>query len=627
MVKVIIAIFLMLKTTASLAQHPNERCIFRNIPVLQGACAPVSDDDSGDQSLLTPDPPPNVQPRERIRCEIELTSTPPFVVAEIRDEELINDNNQTRRREWNNSRAGIRLANSRSNRQAMANDADRIRAIGSRSNYRRLSNGSIIVPVNPEDYDRLLYPTRRDEVVAIRVLSTPENQREEYLRRLSLQTDSARSVPERIQDSDFAENGEEGYVLVNSCIRTGSTVETFCSAMEAVSPRTMSSSERARAQRVLQNDGNRTRSQVNDRMEDEFSGQALITRSDTVIYTNQGLRELTGGQALRVGTQGDQYEKNVCRNLTTGTTTEYYVLEVIDPRTSEVQSVLSYLPQCLGLTDITPMNLSQVDELQGLLDILSDDRRAPSSLNELYTLNDLGLVQMNCDPVIRPTSTAPQGSVGQLFCRGAYGSYHYVSSEANLRNSDVRGLGSANSNGDIERFNLNTNGSANAYNLNSELERDRFLEPRAACAFTNFLSVYSDYRENCGNCVPPVQWGDMFDPVGEHRTHDRKTCVDLRPVRTDGQMLGLMQRGGALEVEQTMNIISMLVENGATEVRFDGSPSSVRRRVQRRLINSYGRSNDNVDYHTGGHADHIHVCFEAELPNGRENSTVTGSCR
>lgn len=142
---------------------------------------------------------------------------------------------------------------------------------------------------------------------------------------------------------------------------------------------------------------------------------------------------------------------------------------------------------------------------------------------------------------------------------------------------------------------------------------DAFAAPESACAFMRVLEAHQrdhanqmDQSGRLGNGYE-IQWGDMYHEAswGVHQSHGAGECIDIRPLRPDGddgRGGGVsVNYSGAVDMDKTCELIQRLQDAGASTLIFgqacdNGGVTSVDRSV---------------------HHNHIHVCFPASSPEVR----------
>ncbi len=147
----------------------------------------------------------------------------------------------------------------------------------------------------------------------------------------------------------------------------------------------------------------------------------------------------------------------------------------------------------------------------------------------------------------------------------------------------------------------------------TELYTDNFINVTSGCALT---SVLKEWQNRYPSSRDEIQIGNMWHPKtwNVHSTHelscDKKntnchsaqgTCIDIRPLSTDSARAGVTTGSGNYSRSRTREFIQLLRAAGADRVFFDGS-----RIPEANAI--------------GGHADHIHVCFNPS------NESVQNAC-
>jgi hypothetical protein len=109
------------------------------------------------------------------------------------------------------------------------------------------------------------------------------------------------------------------------------------------------------------------------------------------------------------------------------------------------------------------------------------------------------------------------------------------------------------------------------------------------------MKVLEQHQKECTKPGCQVQFGDMFHlrDWGPHRYHGAGRCIDIRPLKTEDNLMGTSYRSTIYDREKTEKFINLLKKAGGTSVVFDDPkvPGVARTANQ-------------------SHADHIHVCFD-----------------
>lgn len=138
---------------------------------------------------------------------------------------------------------------------------------------------------------------------------------------------------------------------------------------------------------------------------------------------------------------------------------------------------------------------------------------------------------------------------------------------------------------------------------------DTFINPASACAFMRALQTH---QQQCRGSGCQIQWGNAFhEPAwGQHRSHGKTTCIDIRPLRKSNTVGGLTYQQADYDREKTRAFLAILGRAGAESGQFFFNDPGVR-----------GTGGVNPLRGDGGvHDNHIHVCFP---PN---SSTVQQTC-
>lgn len=130
------------------------------------------------------------------------------------------------------------------------------------------------------------------------------------------------------------------------------------------------------------------------------------------------------------------------------------------------------------------------------------------------------------------------------------------------------------------------------YNADDKGASDVYGKPLTTCAF---MKVLEKHQKDCTEPGCQVQFGDMFHlrDWGPHQYHGAGRCIDIRPLKTEDNLMGTSYRSTIYDREKTEKFINLLKKAGGTSVVFDDPkvPGVARTANQ-------------------SHADHIHVCFD-----------------
>ena len=120
------------------------------------------------------------------------------------------------------------------------------------------------------------------------------------------------------------------------------------------------------------------------------------------------------------------------------------------------------------------------------------------------------------------------------------------------------------------------------------------------------LSVLRDFRKVDRSGIE-VALGDMYHRLNwrEHRSHHRGTCIDVRPLRNDGNRGSMTWKSKTYDRVSTTKLIKTMLDSGGKPLYFNDP--KIRRKFKKvRKIR--------------GHDNHLHVCFS------NKSKTVKETC-
>lgn len=133
------------------------------------------------------------------------------------------------------------------------------------------------------------------------------------------------------------------------------------------------------------------------------------------------------------------------------------------------------------------------------------------------------------------------------------------------------------------------------YNPDNDGYDDMYIKLLGGCAL---LSVLKKYNEEFGDGENSIAIGDMYHPKewGDHKTHGSGYCIDIRPVRWDGEQGRITYKDSeeGYSRTRTKNLMNLLADAGAKVLYFNDP------KILREIPKAQ---------HKGGHHNHIHVEF------------------
>lgn len=525
--------------------------------------------------------------------------------------------------------------------------------------------GAFVVPVQESGYydysdetvQKIDNPTRSNQMIKVRILMTPGRadnsvyqgegiRKNRNIHQDFIQMNREHQDPEQIRSMEnyqYARNGEIGYIEFNSC----------------------TSSDRRRRSHTCS-------PAFFERGEDQY--YAVNEDLEIHSFQNDEPLSLERGEVYKLVRQANIPEEAYlphgflsrrCRRVGTSDWVVYsYFLAPIDYEVPERSSrndfsvFKEFNPELLRggqLKAIPKSKFRMFDHLRYQFSIwdmefdgdsfvpLRQSRRARPifTMAEMDFFDDMNLVRIPNYPRIlaQERSSRRRGNYTELsiFSEGPFGSYHYLTSDEQARTDDYRALEDP------------------SHDSLREHERDSYLHPITACAFTSFLKKYNrdciqsevlETREQVENGVigsealrnirpltchaeegssedcscTPIQWGDMYMPRGTHQSHDEGYCIDVRAIRSDGEVGSAAM--GRKDFESNAHLIQQLCNAGATTIYFK---PDLREGVSSQL----DRYNSEVEgcwiRPQRNHNNHIHVCFSPEVYKARDRRDLIGN--
>ena len=144
------------------------------------------------------------------------------------------------------------------------------------------------------------------------------------------------------------------------------------------------------------------------------------------------------------------------------------------------------------------------------------------------------------------------------------------------------------------------------YTLDDKFSGDAFNDPTAVCAFVN---VVKQWEKECPYGEPGcmLQWGNGYHHPswGVHRSHQSKSCFDIRPMRKTNRVGGITMHWPSYDREKTRRLVKLLEKAGGVGILNDGSYS--------KMFFDDSRIKGTRRVSKADHSDHIHVCFPPDL--------------